>query len=71
MNVNQILGKIEQLSMERDTLVAERQKQILEREVNRLKSEVGGTSNFKEQVGEYNYSKMGDFFGWQDRGNGN
>lgn len=59
--------RIEQLGMERDSLMAEKQKQSLEREVNRLKSEVG-SSNFREQVGEYNYSRMGDFFHWNDRG---
>ena len=62
------MTRIEQLGMERDSLMAEKQKQSLEREVNRLKSEVGGTQNFKEQVGEYNYSKMGDFFHWGNEG---
>ena len=67
MNLNEIMEHIEKLSIERDTLLAEKQKKVLEREVNKLKMEVGGSQNLKEQVGDERYGAIANFFGWNSK----
>ena len=64
MNLNEIMEQIEKLSIDRDTLLAEKQKKILEREVNKLKMEVGGSKNLKEAAGDDRYDAIANFFGW-------
>ena len=67
MNLNEIMEQIEKLSIDRDTLLAEKQKKILEREVNKLKMEVGGSKNLKEAAGDDRYGAISNFFGWNNK----
>jgi len=61
-----IMGNIEKLSAERDTLAAEKQRQMLQREVNQLKREVGGGAQALERaVGSEKYEKISHVMGWE------
>lgn len=56
--------KIEALSAERDQLAAEKHRQMLEREVQQLKRDTGGSKGMQEAIGSDKYERISNFFGW-------